>query len=291
MALNKHQKLARGMKIVLQNLEAFHRKVAEQSKTLQLFFYEKYLIPGRPLMTQRAIPAMMYTHRMGLSKFSPNEDLREAATSASLIGAILSPPIYLKSQVLYCTNAKHNTLWLVPWGAKTVLPSENLDKLTKSKLEDILYCASKDEMSNWIDWFEEEDKEGSFTNQLLAIGQFYQEKAAFERNLQQHCLSLYTQAIAEFHGKIKGEKVHKTLLKIEFAPNEKNTIYEAYQLVTGILKDRKKPHFREFQQFWKVRLQELMFEKLDWPHKKQGSFLQEYFPERVFPRKGKADPR
>lgn len=191
MALNKHQKLARAMKTVLKNLDDFHEKIAEQSKCLQLYFYEKYLILGRPLMSERAIAAMMYTHRLGLCMFSPNSESREAARSAPLIGMILSPPLYPTSHVLYCSNVKEGTLWFIPWGVKAVLPSENLEKLKESKLEDILYCSAITEMSEPIDWYEDENKAGSFTNQLLAIGQFYQERASFENNLGQPCGDLY----------------------------------------------------------------------------------------------------
>ncbi len=291
MALNKHQRLARAMKSLLKNLDMFHDKVAEQARSLHLYFYEKYLIAGRPLMTERAVAAMVSTHRLGLSMFSPNRDLREAASSNPLIGMILSPPLYLRSQVYYCSNANEKTLWFIPWGVKTQLPSENLKKLEESKLEDILYCASEDEMSEWIDWFEEEDKAGSYTNQLLAIGQFYQERDLFESNLQCHCFPGYKKAILDFHGKIKGPKVYKTLIKTEFAPNEDSNIYEAYQLVTAALRNRKKRHFKEFQRFWKGRLLELVFAKLTWPLEKQEAFLMEYFPEGASSQKETADPR
>lgn len=289
MALNKHQRLSRAMKIVLQNLDKFHDKVAEHAKCLQFHFYEKYLIAGRPLMTERALAAMMYTHRLGLSMFSPNRDLREAASSAPLIGMILSP-LYLQSQVLYCSNRKENTLWFVPWSVKTVLPSENLKKLEESKLEDILYCASEDEMSEWIDWFEKEDKASSFTNQILAIGQYFQERAPFENNLQQPCFSLYKQAVFDFYTKIQGPKLYKTLSKSVFAPTEKSNAFEAYQLVIAALKNRKKRHFADFQRFWRGRLRELIFSNLGWPAEKQEAFLEEYFPESTS-LKERIDPR
>lgn len=291
MALNKHQKLAGAMKSVLQNLDIFHEKVAEQSKSLQLYFYEKYLIAGRPLMTERAVAAMMYTHRLGLSTFSPNKELQEAASSAPLIGMILSPPLYLRSQVLYCSNAKEDTLWLIPWGVKTVLPSENLERLEESKLEDVLYCASENEMSEWIDWFEKEDKAGSFTNQLLVIGQFHQERAAFENNLCLPCFSLYKQAVMDFYKKIKGPRAYKTLVKVEFAPNERTNVFEAYQLAIAALKNREKRHFAEFQRFWRDHLEKLMFADLGWPLEKQKALLEEYFPGQRSPYKKKSDPR
>ena len=291
MALNKHQKLAGAMKAVLESLDIFHEKVAELSKSLQLHFYEKYVIAGRPLMTERAVAAMIYTHRLGLSMFSPNRELREAASSVPLIGIILSPPLHLNSQVLYCSNAREDTLWFIPWGVKTVLPSESLEKLEESKLEDILYCASENEMSEWIDWFEEEDKAGSFTNQLLAIGQFYQERAPFKNNLCQPCFSLYKQAVIDFYEKIKGPKVYKTLVKVGFAPNERSNVFEAYQLAIAALKNREKRHFAEFQRFWRDRLEKLMFADLGWPPEKQKALLEEYFPDQASSFKEKSNPR
>ena len=156
--------------VLLENLDIFHEKVAEQSKSLQLHFYEKYLIVGRPLMTERALAAMMYTHRLGLSMFSPNRELRgRRPDSAPLIGMILSPPIYLRSQVLLLLKCKRRYPLVNSLGCEnSFFHQKILQKLEESKLEDVLYCASENEMSEWIDWFEEEDKAGSFTNQLLA---------------------------------------------------------------------------------------------------------------------------
>jgi hypothetical protein len=146
-------------------------------------------------------------------------------------------------------------------------------------------------MSEWIDWFEEEDKSSSYTNQLLAIGRFYQERSLFESNLQRHSFPVYQKAILDFHGKINGPKVYKTLIKIEFAPDENCNVYQAYQLVTAALRNRKKRHFNDFQRFWKGRLLEMMFANLTWPLEKQEAVLMEYLSEGTSSQKEKVDPR
>ena len=54
-------------------------------------------------------------------------------------------------------------------------------KAEDAKLEALLYCASENEMSEWIDWFECEDKAASLINQLLVTDKDSQEKTTFEK--------------------------------------------------------------------------------------------------------------
>jgi len=49
MALTKHQKLAKGIKSLLDSLEIHFQKTAKSINCLQLAFYETYLMIGRPL--------------------------------------------------------------------------------------------------------------------------------------------------------------------------------------------------------------------------------------------------
>lgn len=172
MALTKHQKLARGIKSLLDALDAFHLKMAKVSNILQFHFCETHLILGRPLITEKALATMMRTHLYALSIFSPNEKMREAAKSAPFIGMVLTPAFYPRSRVCFFPPGVSNVIWHIPWGVKIVLPEENLRKLEEEKLEALLYCASKAEMPEWIDWYEKDNKANTLTNQLCAVHEY-----------------------------------------------------------------------------------------------------------------------
>ena len=154
MALTKHQKLARGMKRLSDAFEVHFQKTSSILNALQFHFFETHLIIGRPLMSKGTLQTMIRTHRCAMELFSPNADLRSAAQRSPLIGCILTPRFYLRSCVLVRpANAGENEKLAIPWGVKTILPTESLQKLEDAKLETFLYCASEDEMSEWIDWF------------------------------------------------------------------------------------------------------------------------------------------
>ena len=280
MALTKHQKLARGIKRLFDALEIHYQKTAAILNALQLHFYETHLLIGRPLMTERALAAMMRTHVCGLKIFSPDEKLRAAAGDSPLIGLIITPPFYLRSRVLTSQSAPENAKWVIPWGVKITLPSESLQKLEEAKLQALLYCASESEMSEWIDWFEREDKAGTLTNQLLAIGNYIQERAPIKKNLIQLAFPFFREAVLEYYKAIQFPKVFKTLAKVDFSPKEQTTVAQSYELVTTSLRMRKKRHFEGFQRFWLNRLKELIFANLDWTQERKDALLEEYFPSR-----------
>ena len=278
MALTKHQKLARGMKRLSDAFEVHFQKTSSILNALQFHFFETHLIIGRPLMSKGTLQTMIRTHRCAMELFSPNADLRSAAQRSPLIGCILTPRFYLRSCVLVRpANAGENEKLAIPWGVKTILPTESLQKLEDAKLETFLYCASEDEMSEWIDWFESEDKAASLTNQLLAAEKDFQEKAAFEKNIRQQAIPFYRKSAVEYYKLPKGKPVSKTLLKADFAPQGENDIGAAYQLVSKSLSEHRKRHFEDFQRFWRDRLIDLMFKGTPWEEERRHAILAEYF--------------
>lgn len=280
MALTKHQKLARGIKHLFDALEIHYQKTAAILNSMQLHFYETHLLIGRPLMTERALTAMMRTHVCGLKIFSPDEKLRIVAHSSPLIGLVITPPFYLHSRVRTSQGASKDTKWVIPWDVKITLPSESLQKLDEIKLQALLYCASKSEMSEWIDWFEREDKAGTLTNQLLTIGNYVQERASIKKNLIQLAFPFFREAALEYYKAIQFPKVFKTLAKANFSPKEQTTIAQSYELVTTSLRMRKKRYFEDFQRFWLNRLKDLIFANLDCTQNRKNALLEEYFPSR-----------
>ncbi len=155
---------------------------------------------------------------------------------------------------------------------------KTLQQLEEAKLEALLYCASAEEMSEWIDWFEREDQANTLFHQLLAVGDYYRERAPFEERLNRLAFPLYRDAALEYYKKIEFPKVFKTLKAIDFAPSETSSIAESYELIIASLKNRNKRHFDDFQKFWRNRLRKLMFDGLKWTFDQQESALAEYFP-------------
>ena len=89
MALTKHQKLAKQIKLLLEALEDHFQKTAVILNALQFHFYETHLIIGRPLMSEKKLQLMMRVHKCGMAQLSSKQELREAAENVPLIGFVL----------------------------------------------------------------------------------------------------------------------------------------------------------------------------------------------------------
>lgn len=278
MALTKHQKLAKQIKLLLEALEDHFQKTAVILNALQFHFYETHLIIGRPLMSEKKLQLMMRVHKCGMAQLSSKQELREAAENVPLIGFVLTPRFYPRSNVLVMPpDAEQNEKLAIPWGVKTVLPADNLQKLEEAKQEAFLYCASKDEMSEWIDWFENEDKAASLTNQLLVRELDLQGQITFKKNVLRPARPFYKEAILEYYKNSQAQRISRTLLNVDFAPNEDSDIDAAYRLVSEALSNHQKRHFEDFQMFWRNRLVKLMFEGIAWKEDHIQAFLTEYF--------------
>lgn len=274
MALTKHQKLARGIRSLLQNLEDFHAKVAEKSNVLYFFFSETYLILGRPLMSEKTLKTMMEIHRYALQRFSPNEKVREAATSAPLISMVFTPRFYPECRIRCFPPEATKVIWHIPWNVQIVLPEENLRKLEEGKLEALLYCASKAEMSQWIDWYEQENKANTLINQLCAVNEYSKDLEPVIRNLHQGSHKHYLQTVKEYL-KLDLKVRRRTLEKQRFAPQEGTSIAEAYRQVSHSITAGKRRDFMDFQRLWKLQLRKLIFSGVTWSVEKQEALLQE----------------
>lgn len=274
MALTKHQKLARGIKSLLDTLDNFHLKVAKVSNVLQFHFYETHLILGRPLITEKALATMMRTHLYALCVFSPDKKTREAAKSAPFIGIVLTPSFYLRSRVCFFPPGVSNVIWHIPWGVKIVLPEENLKKLDEGKWEALLYCPSKTEMAEWIDWYEKENKANTLTNQLCAIHEYGKEQEPVIRNLHQRALNHYLQTVEEYL-KIDLKVRRRTLERQRFAPQKDTSVAQAYSRISHSINAGKRRDFMDFQRLWKTQLRQLIFLGVTWSVEKQEALLQE----------------
>jgi hypothetical protein len=273
MRLTKHERLAKGLRALFANLDEHYRKTAISLDVVQFHFYEKKLIANRPLMSQQALRAMMYAHYHGLRHLSDKEEIRNACFKP-LIGAVVNSPLFTMSNVLIdAPDNPANTRRCIPWGVITTLPSKTLKQLDDAYLEAILYCALNSEMSEWIDWFEHEDKSMSFTNQLFSIFAYEEKEAPVKRNLLKIALPFLEQAAIAFYGKLDYKKILPTIKKSDFMPNATTSIAQAYDLVSYSLRSRKNRYLDEFKRFWKSRLEELVLEDVHWSDKEKEDFF------------------
>ncbi len=289
MALTRHQKLARGLKALFSALDDHHQKTATMLNVLQFHFYETHLIIGRRLMTERALKTMMDTHRCGLKHFALNEELRAAARSSPLIACVFTPKFYPDSHILVNPpDPSKDDKQVVPWGVKTVLPSESLLKLKESMIEALLYCASASEMSEWIDWFEREDIANTFTNQIAAALEHSDEPAVLVKNLDQPAYALFDEAARKYHNnKIPPLNVFSA----EFAPNEGSTIAQAYKLLLKPVQSQEKQPFDDFKKSWRDQLEKSIFANLNLPLEQKRALLEERFSPRRNSQSGNPTPR
>jgi hypothetical protein len=278
MALTKHQKLARGIKSLFEALNAHRQKVAFLLEAIQFHFYEPFLIKGHPLMKERALQAMMYAHRTSLALFSPNAEIKTACNTKPLIGCVITPPIYPETHIFQSSPDRANETWWVPWCVKIQLPSQSLKSLDEAYLEAILYCASEAEMSEWIDWFEQEDKAKTLTNQFFSALAYNEKRTQLKRNLVRPALPFFQKTVESFLGKWKFEKLNKTFYNTPFVPNQNTSLAQAYELVICALKSRKNRHLDDFKRYWRDQLEELIFENLHWTAEEKEALLREWIP-------------
>ncbi len=275
MALTKHQKLARGLKALLAALDEHHEKAASMLNALQMHFYETHLILGRRVITEQALKVMMNTHRCALCLFAPNEELRTAARSSPSISFTFTPKLYPPSKILeYPPDAPKDEKQVIPWGVKIFLPSQSLLNLSQAKEEALLYCASKNEMSEWIDWFEEEDIAHTLTNQIAAMIAPVDKLSSLEENLNKPAFSPFYETALKYYKK----NPPPNILNATFAPDEGSTIAEAYARLSKSTRSHEKDDFKGLQRAWRDQLEQCIFADMKLSQEEKQTILEERFP-------------
>ena len=243
------------------------------------------------MFTQAALSLMTRVYICGIHRFATNEEMRLATRSLPCFSHVLPHPIYFHSQMRFgLPDAPESAKWIIPWAVKIILPSKTLQQLDEAKLEALLYCASVEEMSEWIDWFENEDKRNTLTHQLLSVGEYYEERRPFEAKLNELAFPYYEKAAREFF-KNDFSKVFKKLEKINFAPKAHSTIADSYILINKSLSEESEFYWKDFQRFWRRSLKKLMFADVKWTQDQQESALAEYFPQESSIQPSSKNPR
>lgn len=276
MALTKHQRLARAITQRFDCLDSFYGEVVKRLDVIQFHFYEKWVILGRPLMSKRALNAMMCSHKQGLGVLASNLELRKQCVSKPLIGVVISPSILLFSKILSSPpDNTQNARWVIPWGVKICLPQDTLQLILKGRDEAILYCATDEDMTEWLDSFEREDMAGTLTNRLHSVfayeDAYNKERSLLEKNMKQLAYPHFVKMVIDYE-----DKDFSSFLK------KNATVEESYFAVTHSLKSRKERYHDSLKIDWKDRLEELMFEGLHWSQERQEGFLKGLMGSQIF---------
>jgi hypothetical protein len=112
MAKTKHQKLADFMQAMLKAIEEHKMQFTKQLECVQLHFYERYALLGRPLMKEPAFRNMCFSHYVGLKTFASNPTLRANCQQFPMLGILLNRSAYLFSE---CRQSSSEGIWFIPW--------------------------------------------------------------------------------------------------------------------------------------------------------------------------------
>lgn len=276
------KKLANLMQQMLDDIDAHAKQAATQLNFVQLHFYEKQLLLGRPLMSEMVLRKMMQTHYVGLQHFCPDPNLKSIIVSTPWFGLIFTKPIFLKKDIL----SRQTNPWFIPWGVFVVSPEANEAKLYSSRQKAFLYCPDASEISSEIDWFEKEDAADSLTYQILTIAAYQQENAQLNKNLLSDPLPIYQQAKNEWQ-KIPSEGSDPDVVyevaaqpqkldEIDFAPKADQSVRLAYENVIKSIRSRRCRHRQTLRKLYKQKLEQAIFEGLPWSDQQRRSFLEQW---------------
>lgn len=216
------------------------------AKTKHQKLAERYALLGRPLIKETAFHNMCFLHYIGLKSLAPNPNLRAACHQFPMLGILLNRSAYLFSE---CRQSSDEGLWFVPWGVHIVLPKENQEKLERSCAQTLLFCPLDDEISNEIDWFEQEMAANSLTHQMLSIFEYERQRDIVRQNLLkdpypiwqkaketwQNTERLALDAPSIFYGVAKNPQgVDDT----DFAPQEGQSLALAYEAILRVIRTR-----------------------------------------------------
>jgi len=273
MAKNKHEKLGASFRKMLNDIDNHSEKVAEALDLVQLYFYEKLLVKGRQLMSQKARRRMMQTHYVGMQYLAPSLAFQELCRTKPWLGTVLQNPVVLRSQII----ERQTVGWFIPWGVKFVCPEENLEKLQQNREKALLYCPAAEEINKELDWFEKEDAADSLTHHILNIGAEFGEQALLRKNLCKDPNPLYKKAVKEWKQDFEtAENIAespKKLDEIDFAPKPNQSVALAFEAVLRSIRERGSRHRQNLRKRYKEKLKACIFEGLPWSEEQKNGFI------------------
>lgn len=274
MALTKHQKLAKALREMLHRVNTFYDKAEEALNLIQFHFHEPFFLTGRPLMRKESIDSMMKLYYVGLKFFAYPKQLPEKWS-----GAIVTPPLYPASCIL--TSEDSQDCWFIPWRVKTIWPNSTQADLQHHRIEALLYSPSEIEIPSWVEWEEEEDPYFSMTSQVHLLIDLAQEQSKLKANLAQSAFELFKVVVEKWEEDVTNRIKHypqdfSAIKRTPFAPNAETSIALAYEAIMAVQSSGRYRNYSELIRSWKICLEELIFENLDWNEAKKQEFLSEW---------------
>lgn len=284
MAKTKHQKLADLMQTMLDAIEDHKTKVAKHLECVQLHFYERYALIGRPLIKKSAFHSMCFSHYIGLKNFAPDSNTKAACQEFPMLGVLLERSTYLASE---CRQSSGEGIWFIPWGARIVLPRDNQDKLERNCAQALLFCPLEDEISNEIDWFKQETAADSLSHQLLSVFEYERQQTIVKQNLLKDPYPIWEEAkkVWQDTERLTSDapnifydvaKNPQRVDEVDFAPQEKQSLAFAYEAVLQSIRTRSYRHRQALLSVYKSALEQALFEQVPWNKEKQKAFLNEW---------------
>ncbi len=164
--------------------------------------------------------------------------------------------------------------------------NENEQNLARGRDEALLFCPDSSEISNEIDWFENENAANSLTYQFLSIMAYEDEMEMVRKNLLKEPLPIYVKAIDEWRElpseQSDPDRVYEVaadpqgLYEIDFAPKRGQSLALAYVDVLKAIKGRRSRHRQTLRKIYKKHLEYEIFEGVLWTEEQRLGFLKEW---------------
>lgn len=281
MAKSKYQVLEGKITKILEDIDEHIDKSRKCLQLVQFHFYEKYLLIGAPPLPTTFFNVFAKTHLIGMSMFSPSQELRMACRSFPAFAAIIHPPVRLRSQ---CRHIAPNTRFFSWLGVETTLPKDMESMIEQGYWETLLYCPESTELSYEIDWFEKENYTNSFSFQIQSIGEVVRRenagKSIIRKNLNQLALPFFSYIVEKWTSDPEGHdtisKNSSAVFTKQFAPSKSDYIAHAYEKVRRALQERSLRNYEHLMILWRDFLENLMFTNVDWTSGEKEVFIKKW---------------
>ena len=149
-----------------------------------------------------------------------------------------------------------------------------------NRLRILLYCPEKAEIGEEVDWFENEDEANSFLYQFRTINEFCRREAIIQENLLIDPMPIYEKAIKEWELDPDSSDIHaknsKGHKKNSFAPQEGQTLAEAYEILKKSTRARSSKYKNNLRIHYKRLLEEALFKGISPDDPIRKSYLMQW---------------
>lgn len=279
--MNRYQRLAASLEKILSEIGETNKKADQVTKGYSLLVMtEKYVVIGRPLLTEKARKAMIFTSRLGAIYLLRGSPLADELSKTELIGYIFDIDPRIRPRNTYLSKPEINRLSF--WSQKFHIPSQGREAKKNCESCSLLYFTSSNEP--WTSLYARELASSSFTNQLIEISRRFHLDDLLEK---QNTADAYSQLI-EYGEKFSETESKAKKKQLSFPDNfswypeellnlDKTTrLSDALALADKIFKENQNRDCRSFLDGWITRLEGQWYRNTE-----------DYEPEEVFQASGR----